>query len=66
MLIYSLDAYTYLGLNANNQYNIKVSLYNSVEVLLGNVTKPKDQKKLEEFLYKKKENNEDMDRMDWE
>ena len=28
-----IDAYTYLGLGSGNEYNIKASLYSSMEVL---------------------------------
>jgi hypothetical protein len=41
-----------LGLNSNNEYNIKVSLYNSADVLEGRVGR-EDQKKLEGFFYKR-------------
>jgi len=43
-----------LGLNRDNEYNIKASLYASADVLAGKVDKPKNQK-LDGFFYKKRE-----------
>lgn len=48
----ALDAYTYLGLNSGNEYNIRASLYNSSDILKAKDSKAKVQK-LDGFLYKK-------------
>jgi len=65
MLIGASDAYTYLGLNSGNQYNIKVSLYSSADLL-----KPKDQQskegKREGFFYRKKKDGDDWRSVEWE
>lgn len=54
-IYYKCDAYTYLGLNSQNEYDIKASLYRSTDLL-----KPKKERdqKLEGFFYEKK-NTED-------
>jgi hypothetical protein len=41
-------------------------LYNSADVLAGNVAKPKNQKTLEGFYEKKPQDSGDLDQMDWE
>lgn len=53
LYLYRLDAYTYLGLNSGNEYNIKASLYNSADVLKARDSNTKSQK-LDELLYKRK------------
>ena len=55
---FSKDAYTYLGLNSGNEYNIKASYYNSADVLAG-PTGHKGLKKLGGLLKKKKEDSGD-------
>lgn len=59
-----LDAYTYLGLNSGNEYNIKASLYNSTDVLKAKDSNPKSQK-LDGLLYKKKK-VDDWHQLEWE
>ncbi|TVY83098.1 UPF0696 protein-like protein [Lachnellula suecica] len=55
-IYYKCDAYTYLGLNSDNQYNIQASLYKSSDFL-----KPKGKEatrgKISGFFYKKKEDD---------
>lgn len=47
------DAYTDLGLNRDNPYGIKTSLYNSKAILEGNDVK------IDGYFYKKKKDPED-------
>jgi len=63
-IYYKCDAYTYLGLNSQNEYEIKASLYSSVDVLKSKDDK-KDQK-LEGFFYKKKKDTDDWRALEWE
>lgn len=54
------DAYTYLGLNSTNEYNIQASLYKSGDLLTAKGGKPKAlDKKGEGFFYKKKKDEDD-------
>jgi len=60
--LYFLDAYTYLGLNRDNEWGIKTSLFSSKD-LIANGT----QTKISGFLHKSKKPGEDWaDKMDWE
>ncbi|CZS98421.1 uncharacterized protein RAG0_07182 [Rhynchosporium agropyri] len=60
-IYYKCDAYTYLGLKSNNEYNIKASLYSSKDLF-----EAKDSK-LENFLCpKKKQESGDWKRVDME
>ncbi|KAH8661662.1 hypothetical protein BGZ60DRAFT_413637 [Tricladium varicosporioides] len=59
-IYYKCDAYTYLGLNSTNDYNIQASLYKSGDLLTAKGGKPKAlDKKGEGFFYKKKKDDGD-------
>jgi hypothetical protein len=50
------DAYTYLGLNSSNKYNIQASLYNSGDFL--KVKGKETNGKVDGYFYKKKRTQE--------
>lgn len=57
----AVDAYTYLGIARDNQWDIKPSLYSSKDILSEG-----GQKKVPHFFYKKEEKDNRPDIMDWE
>ncbi|CAG8958633.1 hypothetical protein HYFRA_00009950 [Hymenoscyphus fraxineus] len=67
-IYYKCDAYTYLGINSNNEYNIKASLFDSRDFLKSKTQLAKEGKngKINNFFYKKKEPSNDWERMDCE
>ncbi|KAG9233070.1 hypothetical protein BJ875DRAFT_379371 [Amylocarpus encephaloides] len=66
-IYYKCDAYTYLEIKSNNEYNIKASLYSSRDFLKtkSQQTKELEQGKLHSLLYKKKEGG-DWKKVEWE
>ncbi|KAH8592366.1 hypothetical protein B0O99DRAFT_244535 [Bisporella sp. PMI_857] len=60
-IYYKCDAYTYLGIARDNQWDIKPSLYSSKDILSEG-----GQKKVPHFFYKKEEKDNRPDIMDWE
>lgn len=53
-----LDAYTYLNINSANDFNIKASLYNSVDILTPKSQAAKDGK-VTGYFYDKRKSKKD-------
>jgi hypothetical protein len=49
------DAYTHLGLGADNPWEIKASLYNSIDMLKSKPSEAKKNAKIDNYFTKKKD-----------